>query len=478
MLSRKRSVAWDFFETVDSETVRCLLCSNNMIRYEQGSTTNMLRHLRAKHPAEVKGMRGRVAETAPINCHEDMETDSDHFCSVEVALEDGDSDTPTTGNDADLNSAIKGILEAAQKGPAEQITREEAADDRRVRRRRSLIWRHYKRLDSLAAALCCICMQKLQCFEGSSTSNLRRHMSTKHPKVFSQLVADEKNSALGSHTKGGTVTPPETVVMTEKRSFPVEVAQEDRDSLTPVDHADFAPNGILEAAKGGPAEQITREEATDHCPVRHKRTLIWRHYEHLDSLSAARCRICMKKLQYFEGGSTGQLHQHLSKRHPEVFSQLVADGLNPPQSCSSKGPKANGDTSTPPATVGAIEKRTVSGLLKVSRASEGEKRLFRREQELIESMRRAQREEARALEHQRELLEKLRAVNAREAAAEREQIESLRKAQQEEAKDLNKQKDELQKERAELRKKWEELQQEREELLLFTSEQQVDSVTT
>lgn len=85
MLSRKRSVAWDFFETVDSETVRCLLCSNNMIRYEQGSTTNMLRHLRAKHPAEVKGMRGRVAETAPINCHEDMETDSDHFCSGTVS---------------------------------------------------------------------------------------------------------------------------------------------------------------------------------------------------------------------------------------------------------------------------------------------------------------------------------------------------------------------------------------------------------
>lgn len=141
----------------------------------------------------------------------------------------------------------------------------------------------------------------------------------------------------------------------------MEVAQEDGDSLTPVNHADLALNGTLEAAKGGPAEKITRKKAADDRPVRHKRSLIWRHYEHLDSLSAARCRICMKKLKYFEGGSIGQLHQHMSKRHPEVFSQLVADGLNPPQSYSSKGLNASGDTSTPPVTVGAMEKRTVSG---------------------------------------------------------------------------------------------------------------------
>lgn len=85
MFSKKRSVVWDFFETVDSGTVHCLLCSDYMIRYEQGSTTNMLRHLRAKHPVEVKQMTGRVAETDPINGHEDMETDSEHFCSGMVS---------------------------------------------------------------------------------------------------------------------------------------------------------------------------------------------------------------------------------------------------------------------------------------------------------------------------------------------------------------------------------------------------------
>lgn len=112
----------------------------------------------------------------------------------------------------------------------------------------------------------------------------------------------------------------------------------------------------------------------------------------------------------------------------------------------------------------------LTGASKVS--YEGEKRLFRRERELLESLRRMQREEARALEHQREQLEKQRAANAREAAAERGQIESLRKAQLEEAKDLSRLKEELQKEKAELQEKWEELQQEREKLLLFSRGQQ------
>lgn len=152
---------------------------------------------------------------------------------VEVALEDGDTDILTNErNDSDINYAINGILEAAEGGPAKQIT-QEASDDHLVRRRRnkrSLIWRHYERLDSLAAARCCICMKKLQCFEGGSTSNLRRHMSKRHPEVFSQLVADGQNpppsrSSRGSNADGDTSTPPETVVATERRQFSGNVTQ-------------------------------------------------------------------------------------------------------------------------------------------------------------------------------------------------------------------------------------------------------------
>lgn len=107
-------------------------------------------------------------------------------------------------------------------------------------------------------------------------------------------------------------------------------------------------NGIVEAAQGGPAEQITHKEASGDHSVR--RRLILRHFELLDSLAAARCRICSKKLHYRRGNSTKNMFRHMSKRHPQLFAQLVAKGSN-----------VNEDTSTPPETAGATEERQTPG---------------------------------------------------------------------------------------------------------------------
>ncbi|XP_074522382.1 uncharacterized protein LOC141787679 [Halichoeres trimaculatus] len=457
---RKRSVVWGYFSTVNSESVQCLLCRCVVPKQAQGTTTPLLRHLRVKHPTEVvTKIRTRLSEGTFKHENREMETDGEQFYSVEVALEEDDSDNVTMKNEDEVNSAISGILEAGQ---AEQTTNEEAISDLAVSRRRSkrsLIWRHFDFLESSSAAQCHICMKKLQCSEGGSTSNLHRHMSKRHPGVFSQVLGNGQNPQPSyptqeSSTAQNTSTPPETVGPTEKRGFPdVSVEDGDSDSLTTGIDADInsAIDGILEAAQG-PAEQMMCSESRCDPPTtrgRSKRSLIWRHFERLENLDAAQCRICMKKLQCFEGGTTSNLHRHMSKRHPGVFSQLWTDGHNQ---------SVNGGTQAPPVTVKAVKKRQCSGMLKLSKASEGQMRVFRRERELIEALRRAQREEAQALEQQRELIEKLRAVNAREAAAEREQIESLRKAQMEEAEDLCRQKEELQKEKAEFQKKLEELQ--------------------
>ncbi|XP_032374427.1 uncharacterized protein LOC116691134 isoform X5 [Etheostoma spectabile] len=468
----------DALHNKGNNKAECNICRSNL-SYKAGSTNNLRRHLNSHHPWV------QVAEDVRQRRSHNDSDDQDNAASVEVTLED--SDTHTTVMDADNSSAINGILDAAQGCLAQQMTHEEESDDRSVKcrqKKRSLVWKHYEYLDSLAAARCRICMKKLQCSKGSSTSNLHRHLSNRHPGVFSQLVAVKQHpspphSSQGSSANSDTSTPPETVGAPKKqRQFSVEVTLEDSDIHTTVNDADInsAINGILEAAQGSLAEQITHEEESDDRSVkrkRNKRSLVWRHYEYLDSLAAARCRICMKKLQCSEGSSTGNLHRHLSNRHPGVFSQLVADKQHPSPPHSSQSSNANGDTSTPPETVGAPKKqRQFSGKLKVSRASGGKTSVLRRERELIEALRRVQKEEARAVEHQRELLENLRAVNAREAAAERQQIESLRKAQLEEAKDLSRQREEVQKEKTQLQKKWEELQQEREELVLLLSREQ------
>uniref|UniRef100_A0A3Q1F0E0 Stress response protein NST1-like n=1 Tax=Acanthochromis polyacanthus TaxID=80966 RepID=A0A3Q1F0E0_9TELE len=454
----------------------CLLCSSFLQKNMNGSTTSMLRHLRVKHPTLVRN--GQVSETTTSSDMQDMDVDEEQqFCSVEVVLEDGDSDVTAPVNEADMTSAdINGLLDVSQDGPAEQMTRSEADDDRpvlRTQHKRSLIWRYFELLDSLNAARCRICKKKLQ-YSYGGTSNLRRHLSKRHPKVFSALVANGQqtptlNPSQDSKTNGDT---DETFRMTEQRRLPVETALENGDSdvTAPVNETDMTSadiNGLLDVSQDGPAEQMTRSEADDNRSVGHtphKRSLIWRYFEHLDSLNAARCRICMKKLQY-SYGSTSNLRRHLLKRHPKVFSALVANGQQTPTLNPSQDAKTNGDTDE---TFRMTEQRRLPGALKVSGASEGERRVFRRERELIEALRRAQKEEARALEHQRELLERLRAADAREAAAEREKIESLRKAQQEEANELSRQREELQKEKAELHKKWEELQQEREGLLLLS----------
>ncbi|XP_069379571.1 uncharacterized protein [Paralichthys olivaceus] len=324
-------------------------------------------------------------------------------------------------------------------------------------RKRSVAWRFFKSVNSRSVQ--CLLCSGLQSKQQGSTTSMLRHLRLKHPGEVSKKFRGRASEAVHTNRNGH-----------QEAHTDMESALEDGESdmHETVNESDISSSvtGVQEAAQGDPAGQAAHRQAFDdgdNHPVRctrHKRSLIWRHFEHLDSLNAARCLICMKKLQCNEGGGTSNLRRHMLKRHPEMFARLVADGLKPFPPESSHGSNTNGDTSK--------EQRQQSGVLPCPRAFEGEKRLLRREQELIEALRRTQKEEARALDHQRELLEKVRAADAREAAAEWKKIESLRKAQQEEAKELGRQREELKKERTELQKKCEELQQEREELLSFS----------
>ncbi|XP_054627148.1 uncharacterized protein LOC129178696 isoform X2 [Dunckerocampus dactyliophorus] len=252
-------------------------------------------------------------------------------------------------------------------------------------------------------------------------------------------------------------------------SYSVEVELEEADSNTAITvndtDIDSALNGILVAAQGEPMEERTEVVVVkNQLPSKTKsqrRSMIWRHFERLESSDGCQCLICNRKIKCSSEGSTSNLHRHMSKRHPhvnlqtgEVLKQSPLDTSSPTESKDLR--------KTCPAKV--TKDVAVPDVLQVSQATAGEKRGFRRELELIDALRRAQRQEAQALEHQRELVEKLRAVNAREAAVEREQIESLRRAQQEEAKKLSRQREELETEKAALQRKWEELEQ-KEQLL-------------
>lgn len=148
------------------------------------------------------------------------------------------------------------------------------------------------------------------------------------------------------------------VITTMFSFFSVEVLSKDRDSetVTLVNETDnsLAINGILDASHGNPAEPQTNTEGSDDLPARRpQRSTIWRHFERLDSLNAARCRICTKKLKCGKHGSAN-LHRHMSKRHPNLLSELVSNGLHLPALNSSQVSHANNKTSEQRQAPGTI----------------------------------------------------------------------------------------------------------------------------
>uniref|UniRef100_A0A674CED6 Centrobin-like n=1 Tax=Salmo trutta TaxID=8032 RepID=A0A674CED6_SALTR len=104
MAPRKRSVVWSFFRAVDEKKVTCLLCLETVLHC--GHTTNMLRHLRSKHLNEYSSAaasKDRRSVVADDNS-QPMMINSEDYCDEQAA----------SVSDADIASAINGILKAAE----------------------------------------------------------------------------------------------------------------------------------------------------------------------------------------------------------------------------------------------------------------------------------------------------------------------------------------------------------------------------
>lgn len=110
--------------------------------------------------------------------------------SVEVALEEQPPEQAASVSDADIASAINGILKAAEdhavvRDSGAGIVGQGSAGATPSGRKWSSVWTHYERLEEQNRALCLICNEKIQ--HQSSTSNLLRHLSKRHPEAFARL---------------------------------------------------------------------------------------------------------------------------------------------------------------------------------------------------------------------------------------------------------------------------------------------------
>lgn len=130
------------------------------------------------------------------------------FPSVEVRVDDDNSDVVTPSNEPKSSHVINDDPHLLQKGSAREAILSQAVVQRPPtrNRRRSVIWRHFDRLESAEAAQCRICMRKLQCFDSGCTSNLHRHLSKRHPKLFSELGANPHKQQLSPDSNGHSGT--------------------------------------------------------------------------------------------------------------------------------------------------------------------------------------------------------------------------------------------------------------------------------
>uniref|UniRef100_A0A3Q2PE58 Uncharacterized LOC105939001 n=1 Tax=Fundulus heteroclitus TaxID=8078 RepID=A0A3Q2PE58_FUNHE len=465
-----------------------------------------------------KVTEGGTGAAASPDRQQHMEIEGEQIISVVVEMDNDESNTGTTEKDSDPSPAVGELFEGSQRGSLAHLIHEDDLSHipNKQTRRRSLIWRLFEHLDSLNAARCRICMKKLH--KSGGISNLRRHLdlnvaSVSHDayigteprqspvklllpdgtSLFLTTMNETDNPILNSlpdipqgesaemirKTKGSNADDGtrETLQDSGSEVVPVEVGMDDYNSdvMTPSKEPDTKRgiNDDPDHLHEGSTQEATHSEAGDSSfekpPAKdRRRSVIWRHFDRFEGSETAQCRICLRKLQWFESGGTGNLHRHLSKKHPRVFSQL---GSNQNKEQLSANLNSHGGTTKGPLKThdeSSVRPSLPKNRQNVLRQSEVEIRVFERELELIEALRRAQREEGQALQQRRELLEKLQTLSTIEAAAEREKIKALRKAQQEEAEELSRQREELEKEKTELQKKWEELRQEREEFLLLS----------
>uniref|UniRef100_A0A1A7YJ72 Family with sequence similarity 60, member A, like n=1 Tax=Iconisemion striatum TaxID=60296 RepID=A0A1A7YJ72_9TELE len=525
---RKRSVVWSYFKDIDASSVQCLLCSHYFRRKDNGSTTPMLRHLRLKHSAEITQEAESGGGLKPQSLELDSDQTFSVEVELEKddinpqTQNDSDVHLDISSNlEAAAEAPVERLAhrEASVNCPARNTHRRsliwrlfEHLDSLKAARcricmkklhesggisnlRRHLMKRHPKVLSELLAGSHQRPVEflkhpnlseshgaileteneqepvKVILVDGNSEI-IGELTQAENPAINSLLQTLELNSAqktTNAEALEANCVTGEISWDNSLKLIPVPTQDVSSDVTTPSNQTDSIPavNGQLDTLQGGSTPQTTHADKSADQVVKskRKRSLIWQHFVRLESLEAAQCRICLKKLQCFESGCTSNLHRHMSKRHPKVCVKAISNQqLHPSQDSD-----ANNDASVDSSVT---RPEQMSAGSNVAAESEAGSRIFRQERELIEALRRAQREESRTLEHQRELLEKLRSASAREASADREKIEALRKAQQEEANELSRQREELEKEKAELQRKWEELNQERVELLLLSRDKE------
>lgn len=146
----------------------CSFCGCS-IRQICGNTSNLLKHLLSRHSAEYKAAVGDYDEMLKITC---------------------ESQSPLVSTDISLRWSPSAMKSSAVKLPA-------GGGSRPKKRSKSLAWNYFERCDDdMTKAECMFCRKVLKQAHGS-TSNLLKHLCSKHPVEYAAIMEDVKDSGVG-----------------------------------------------------------------------------------------------------------------------------------------------------------------------------------------------------------------------------------------------------------------------------------------
>jgi len=153
MSHRSRSAVWEFFsKTGNSNLAKCHICCSTLA---YAGTTNLLKHLRAKHNEETAEVMQWSAEDGAEPSETDTAVESIRRAKATEELNESD-----------------GTFSPGQRG---------------VRKNRSLAWNCFKKIVGSNVAECLYCgMHILQ--EHGTTTCLMKHFMSKHPDVYAMHV--------------------------------------------------------------------------------------------------------------------------------------------------------------------------------------------------------------------------------------------------------------------------------------------------
>jgi len=163
MANRTRSAAWEFFsKTGNANLAKCHIC-HSILAYS--GTTNLLKHLRARHSVETAAVMQWSTEDGEERTEADAAVEAIKQASVTDELNDS------------------GASDAAAISPGQ----------RSVRKNRSLAWNCFRKVVGSSYAECLFCGVHISQEHGTTTC-LMKHFMGKHPDVYARHVESQQEA--------------------------------------------------------------------------------------------------------------------------------------------------------------------------------------------------------------------------------------------------------------------------------------------